>query len=102
MDSGYMYPKELKEQGNIGETCKYHSGVRGHSLGECDEFNKEIQSLIDRGNIRWGKSKEFECCMASNEQLTLSKLNARIKHLESQHDRLLHLIHQLIDLCIDT
>lgn len=47
MDSGYIYPKELKEQGNMGETCRYHSGAKGHYSGDCDEFNKEIQSLID-------------------------------------------------------
>ena len=59
-------------------------------------------SLIDRGIIQWGKSEEVECYMASNKQLTLAKLNARIQHLENQQDRLLHLVHQLIDLCIDT
>ena len=40
--------------------------------------------------------------MASNEQLTLAELNARIENLENQQDRLLHLMHQLIDLRIDT
>ena len=40
--------------------------------------------------------------MASNEQLTLARLNARIEHLENQQDRLLHLVHWLIDLHIDT
>nr|POE50394.1 hypothetical protein CFP56_35567 [Quercus suber] len=40
--------------------------------------------------------------MASNEQLTLDGLNPRIEHLESQHDRLLHFMHQLYDLHIDT
>ena len=40
--------------------------------------------------------------MASNEQLTLVRLNARLKHLENQQDRLLHLVHRLIDLRIDT
>ena len=42
MDSGYIYPKELKEQGNTGETCNYHFVAKGHYLGDCDEFNKEI------------------------------------------------------------
>ena len=37
-----------------------------------------------------------------NEQLTLAGLNARIEHLENQQDRLHHLVHQLIDLRIDT
>ena len=40
--------------------------------------------------------------MASNEQLTLPGLSARIKHLENQQDILLHLVHQLIDFHIDT
>ena len=40
--------------------------------------------------------------MASNEQLTLAELNARIENLENQQDRLLHLMHRLIDLRIDT
>ena len=83
VDLGYICPKELKEQGSRGETCKYHLGARGHSLGDCDEFNKEVQSLIDQGIIWWGKSKEFECCMAFNKQLTLAGLNARIEHLEN-------------------
>ena len=64
VDLGYICPKELKEQGSTGKTCKYHLGARGHSLEDCVEFNKEIQSLIDRGIIRWGKSKKFECCLA--------------------------------------
>ena len=42
-------------------------GARGHSLEDCDELNKEIQSLIDRGVIWWGKSEIVEYCMASNE-----------------------------------
>ena len=102
VDLGYIHPKELKEQGSMDETCKYHSSARGHSLGDCDEFNKEVQSLIDQGIIQWGKSKEFECCMAFNKQLTLAGLNARIEHLENQQDRLLHLVHRLIDLRINT
>ena len=40
--------------------------------------------------------------MASNEQLTLAGLNARIQNLENQQDRLLYLVHRLVDLCIDT
>ena len=40
--------------------------------------------------------------MASNEQLTLAGMNARIEHLENQQDRLLHLVYRLIDLRIDT
>ena len=48
VDLGYIRLKELKEQGNTGETCKYHSGAWGHSLGDCDDFNKELQNLIDR------------------------------------------------------
>ena len=55
VDLGYIRPKELKEQGSTGKTCKYHLGARGHLLEDCVEFNKEIQSLIDRGIIRWGK-----------------------------------------------
>ena len=102
VDLGYIRLKELKEQGSMGETCKYHSGARGHLLEDCDEFNKEIQSLIDRGIIRWGKSEEVECCMAFNEQLTLVELNARIENLENQQDRLLYLVHRLVDLRIDT
>ena len=42
MELGYIHPKELKEQGSTGKTCKYHSGAQGHSLEDCDEFNKEI------------------------------------------------------------
>ena len=83
VDLGYIRPKELKEQGSTSETCKYHSGARGHSLRDYDEFNKEVQSLINRGIIRWGKSEEVECRMASNEQLTLAELSARIEHLEN-------------------
>ena len=52
VDLGYIHPKELKEQGSMGETCKYHSGTWGHSLGDCDEFNKEVRSLIDPGIIQ--------------------------------------------------
>ena len=102
VDLGYIRLKELKEQESTSETCKYHLEAWGHSLEDCDEFNKEVLSLIDRGIIQWGKSEEVECYMASNKQLTLAKLNARIQHLENQQDRLLHLVHQLIDLCIDT
>ena len=40
--------------------------------------------------------------MAFNEQLTLLELNARIENLENQHDKLLYLVHQLVDLRIDT
>ena len=67
VDLGYIRPKELKEQGSTGETCKYHLGAWGHLLGDCDKFNKKVQSLIDQGIIRWGKSEEVECCMASSE-----------------------------------
>nr|POE61999.1 hypothetical protein CFP56_38543 [Quercus suber] len=83
VDLGYICPKELKEQGSTGETCKYHFGAQGHSLGDCDEFNKEVQSLIDRGIIQRGKLKEVKCCMAFNKQLTLAELNARIENLEN-------------------
>ena len=55
VDLGYICLKALKEQGSTGQTCKYQSGARGHPLGDCDKFNKEIQSLIDRGIIWWGK-----------------------------------------------
>ena len=27
VDLGYIRPKELKEQGSTGETCKYHLGA---------------------------------------------------------------------------
>lgn len=57
VDLRYIRLKELKEQGSTGETCKYHSGARGHSLEDCDEFNKEIHSLIDWGIIWWEKSE---------------------------------------------
>ena len=66
VDLGYIRLKEPKEQGNTDETCKYHSGAWAHSLGDCDEFNKEVKSLINRGIIRWGKLEEVKCCMASN------------------------------------
>ena len=52
VDLGYIHLKELKEQGSIDETCKYHPGAWGHSLEDCDEFNKEVQSLIDQGIIQ--------------------------------------------------
>ena len=42
VDLGYICPKELKEQGNTDKTCKYHSRAWGHSLGDCNEFNKEV------------------------------------------------------------
>ena len=67
VDLGYIHPKELKKQGSTGETCKYNLGAQGHSLEYCDEFIKEVQSLIDKGIIWWGKSEEVECCIASNE-----------------------------------
>ena len=83
VDLKYIRLKELKEQGNTDETCKYQSGAWVHSLGDCDEFNKEVKSLINRGIIRWGKLEKVKCCMASNGQLTLIGLNARFDYLEN-------------------
>ena len=77
VDLGYICLKEMKEQGSMGETCKYQSRAWGHPLGDCDKFNKEIKSLIDWGIIWWGKLEEVEWCMASNKQLMLDELNAQ-------------------------
>nr|POE75253.1 hypothetical protein CFP56_14288 [Quercus suber] len=72
MDLGYIHPKELKEQGSTSETCKYHSRAQGHSLEDSDEFNKEVQSLIDKELFSWENQKKLSFVWLLTSSLHLS------------------------------
>uniref|UniRef100_A0A2N9GC03 Retrotransposon gag domain-containing protein n=1 Tax=Fagus sylvatica TaxID=28930 RepID=A0A2N9GC03_FAGSY len=60
-------PKESTEAG----TCQYHPGARDHNLQGCEEFKKEVASLITKGLIRRkGEQPERDCMTI--DQLRLS------------------------------
>uniref|UniRef100_A0A2N9FB32 RNA-directed DNA polymerase n=1 Tax=Fagus sylvatica TaxID=28930 RepID=A0A2N9FB32_FAGSY len=60
-------PKESTETG----TCQYHPGVRDHNLQGCEEFKKEVASLITKGLIRRRGGQPERDCMTI-DQLRLS------------------------------
>uniref|UniRef100_A0A2N9I6E0 Retrotransposon gag domain-containing protein n=1 Tax=Fagus sylvatica TaxID=28930 RepID=A0A2N9I6E0_FAGSY len=51
-EQGHITPLEAPPGPSTGDTCKYHSGARGHSLECCKEFKDEIASLTEKGLIR--------------------------------------------------
>uniref|UniRef100_A0A2N9IK69 Uncharacterized protein n=1 Tax=Fagus sylvatica TaxID=28930 RepID=A0A2N9IK69_FAGSY len=60
-------PKESTEAG----TCQCHPGARDHNLQGCEEFKKEVASLITKGLIRRrGEQPERDCMTI--DQLRLS------------------------------
>jgi hypothetical protein len=60
-------PKESTETG----TCQYHPGARDHNLQGCEEFKKEVASLITKGLIRRRGGQLERDCMTI-DQLRLS------------------------------
>ena len=60
-------PKESTEAG----TCQYHPGTQDHNLRGCEEFKKEVASLMTRGLIRRRGEQPEEYCMTI-DQLRLS------------------------------
>uniref|UniRef100_A0A2N9FPV9 G-patch domain-containing protein n=1 Tax=Fagus sylvatica TaxID=28930 RepID=A0A2N9FPV9_FAGSY len=60
-------PKESAE----ADTCKYHSEAQDHNLQDCEEFKKEVASLITRGLIRRRREQPEGDCMTI-DQLRLS------------------------------
>jgi hypothetical protein len=60
-------PKESTEAG----TCQYHPGAQDHNLQGCEEFKKEVASLIMRGLIRKRREQPERDCMTIH-QLRLS------------------------------
>jgi hypothetical protein len=63
-------PRAQKESAEAG-ICKYHSGVQDHNLQSCEEFKKEVASLIMRGLIKRRREQPEEDCMTI-DQLRLS------------------------------
>jgi hypothetical protein len=79
-------PKESTEAG----TCQYHPGVRDHDLQGCEEFKKEVTSLIMKGLIRRrGEQPERDCMTI--DQLRLSpyektNFQARMERIKEDFD----------------
>ena len=47
-EQGHIAPLEAPPRPSTGDVCEYHSGARGHSLECCEEFKKEIASLMEK------------------------------------------------------
>ena len=60
-------PKESAEAGS----CEYHSGAQDHNLQSCEEFKKEVTSLIKRGLVKRRREQSEGDCMTI-DQLRLS------------------------------
>ena len=63
-------PRAPKESAEAG-TSEYHSRAQDHNLQSCEEFKKEVTSLIKRGLVRRRREQSEGDCMTI-DQLRLS------------------------------
>ena len=56
VQAGFLQPKRgevIPDRELSRGYCQYHAKVRWHSIQECNEFQKEIQDLMDRKEIKF-------------------------------------------------
>uniref|UniRef100_A0A2N9GM44 Integrase catalytic domain-containing protein n=1 Tax=Fagus sylvatica TaxID=28930 RepID=A0A2N9GM44_FAGSY len=71
LSEGYSLHQGHQKSRTEAGTCQYHPGARDHNLQGCEEFKKEVASLITKGLIRRrGEQPERDCMTI--DQLRLS------------------------------
>ena len=61
-EQGHITPLEAPPGPLTRDVCEYHSGARGHSLECCEEFKKEIASLMEKGLLKKEEIPSRESC----------------------------------------
>jgi hypothetical protein len=65
-EQGHITPLEAPPRPSTGDICEYHSRARGHSLECCEEFKKEIASLMGKGLVRREEIPSRESCQPND------------------------------------